>query len=185
MANQRKHLLSTINRAILSLLFLGISQQVGGQSIGDDLIQPVYVESKNGVLDTDLSIEFSDQVSAAHLISKTRLLNGTFPGPTIKVRAGDTMKIKFENKLQYAATWTNPTATAATTTQEVDEHLLVRDVSNLHYHGAHVSGELPSDDVTLKVYPGESYQYETHFPESHMPGTHWTIHMFMDHRHYK
>ena len=35
------------------------------------------------------------------------------------------------------------------------------------------SGELPSDDVTLKIPPGDSYQYESFFPANHAPGTHW------------
>jgi len=51
--------------------------------------------------------------------------------------------------------------------------------SNLHFHGLHVSGEVPSDDTTLVVPPGESYQYMTTLPEDHMPG----IHFMHPHRH--
>jgi FtsP/CotA-like multicopper oxidase with cupredoxin domain len=47
------------------------------------------------------------------------------------------------------------------------------DHSNLHYHGGHVSGELPSDDVRMSVAPQGSYQYYTKFPDNHLPGTHW------------
>ena len=43
----------------------------------------------------------------------------------------------------------------------------------MHFHGLHVSGELPSDDVTHSVNPGESYSYLTTLPDSHMGGTHW------------
>ena len=53
------------------------------------------------------------------------------------------------------------------------------DESNLHFHGLHVSGELPSDDSTHVVGPGQRYEYQTSLPHNHMPGTHW-IH---PHRH--
>jgi FtsP/CotA-like multicopper oxidase with cupredoxin domain len=95
-------------------------------------------------------------------LKNTRLLNGQMPGPTIRVKAGDEMRILFKNKLQQQDT--------RVTTENKFSY---PDSSNLHFHGSHVSGELPSDDVTYKVDPGDEYQYETHYPENHMPGTHW------------
>ena len=44
------------------------------------------------------------------------------------------------------------------------------DSTNLHFHGAHVSGEAPADDTSLIIDPGESYNYEVPFPETHMGG---------------
>jgi hypothetical protein len=44
------------------------------------------------------------------------------------------------------------------------------DTINLHYHGGHVSGEEPSDDVYIKIRPGDKYEYFTNFPDNHMPG---------------
>ena len=76
------------------------SSVVTGQSIGDDLIQPPFVESDNsGVLDTMMSIDYATHVSAIHTLTDTRLLNGTMPGPTIKIKAGDTLRLRFVNNL--------------------------------------------------------------------------------------
>ena len=136
---------------------------VTGQNIGDDLIQPPFVESDNsGVLDTMMSIDYATHVSAIHTLTDTRLLNGTMPGPTIKIKAGDTLRLRFVNNL---------VAQAGRNTGE--NEFSYPDTSNLHFHGAHVSGELPSDDVTLRVAPGDEFQYISHFPDIHMPGTHW------------
>ena len=139
-------------------LLLGVSCQ----SIGDDLIQPTFVESVDGVLDTTLTIEYATHGTAIHTMTNTRLLNGTMPGPTLKLKAGDTLRVKFQNNLIQQAT-----------RNTVENEFSYPDTSNLHFHGAHVSGELPSDDVTLRVDPGQEYQYVTDFPDVHMPGTHW------------
>ena len=139
-----------------------LSTTVKAQSVGDALAYPIVHESQNDVLDITLTIEYGDHDSAAHSFRDTRLLGGTLPGPTLKVNPGDTMRILFQNNLQEQAG-----------RNEEENDYSFPDTSNLHFHGAHVSGELPSDDVTLRVAPGSQYQYETHFPSNHMPGTHW------------
>jgi len=131
-------------------------------SSGDALIQPAVQGSSDGVLDTILTLGYGDHTSAVHSMRNTRLFNGTLPGPTLKIKAGDTLKILFQNNLQEQAG-----------RNEVENEFSYPDTSNLHFHGAHVSGELPSDDVTLRVSPGSEFQYESHFPANHMPGTHW------------
>ena len=60
----------------------------------------------------------------------------TIPGPTMRVTPGTKYILKFHNKLPY-----EPMST---------EHNVFKDpnVSNLHTHGLHISGESPGDDVT-------------------------------------
>ena len=52
-----------------------------------------------------------------------------------------------------------------------DTYLHDADVTNLHFHGAFVSSNAPSDDVLAAVPAGGTYQYEVDIPADHMPGT--------------
>ncbi len=50
----------------------------------------------------------------------------------------------------------------------------VKQCSNLHTHGFHVSPTAPSDDVFLKLSPADpAFQYKFDIPNFHAPGTHW------------
>lgn len=47
-------------------------------------------------------------------------------------------------------------------------------VTNVHFHGFHVSPQPPQDDVLLTVGPGDSFQYELDpLPYTQTEGTHW------------
>jgi len=96
---------------------------------------------------------------------QTRMMNGKFFGPLIKINRGEKFRVFFENKLEDIDDLPY--------NDNCDNMMCKPNHSNLHYHGAHVSGEAPSDDVELSIGPGECYNYESDFPENHMPGTHW------------
>ena len=145
----------------LSLFLLLNIRTIKGQ--GDALVQPSIFDSSDGVLDTTLTIEYASFSGPHYTFTNSRLLNGTLPGPTLRLNAGDKLRILFKNELELQA--------GAVTGQ--DNEYTDPDDSNLHFHGGHVSGELPSDDIRMHVVPGDEYQYETDFPENHMPGTHW------------
>lgn len=142
---------------LIPLLTVNVNAQ------GDALVEPDSVESSNGLLDIELHLEYGSFSGPFYSFTDTRLLNGTFPGPTLKLSAGDTMRILFKNNLELQDD--------AVTGQE--NEYTDPDHSNLHFHGGHVSGELPSDDIRMAVEPGDEYQYETTFPDNHLPGTHW------------
>lgn len=130
---------------------------------GDALVQPTVIQSSSGLLDTTLTIEYGDFSGPDYTVTNTRLLNGLLPGPTLRLDAGDTLRILFKNQLELQSG-----AVSGAENEFTDP-----DHSNLHFHGGHVSGELPSDDIRLSVAPGDEYQYETVFPTNHLPGTHW------------
>lgn len=134
---------------------------VNGQ--GDALVQPLTIDSSSGTLDTTLTIQYADFSGPGYSFKNTRLLNGSLPGPTLRLSAGDTLRILYENKLSAQP---DAVSTGANEYHNPDH-------SNLHFHGGHVSGELPSDDIRMSIPPGDSYQYHTLFPANHMPGTHW------------
>ena len=117
----------------------------------------------------------------------TRALGGSVPGPTLTVSPGMTIRIKLNNKLTYQPDSFSSRIVVQEsgdaeepiykTTTELDRSRLNKfndpDVANLHFHGLHVSGILPSDDTTLEVLPQESFEYFINIPEDHAPGLHW------------
>jgi len=72
--------------------------------------------------------------------------NGQYPGPTILVKQGDTLRIHFKNSLP----------------ETTDTNILgfVKGVTNVHTHGFHVSPEEPADAAHIHIMPGETYDYE-------------------------
>jgi len=113
---------------------------------------------------------------------RSRLFNGKLPGPTIKIKPGEQLKILFKNELILQDD-TVPCSKdgGVTLTNEYCEP----DHSNLHYHGFQGSGEEPSDDVEMRIPPlgnkegkngtpkSSQYSYLSNFTKDHMPGTHW------------
>ena len=133
------------------------------------LTEPTVVSSTDdGFLNVTLTLEETVVQINDSLSIRTRTYNGTIPGPTFRVKPGDTLNIRFINLLQGQGVGYR------------HNQLSAPDESNLHFHGLYVSGERPSDDTSIVVQPdGGSYEYTTTIPQVHHPGTHW-IH---PHRH--
>jgi FtsP/CotA-like multicopper oxidase with cupredoxin domain len=85
----------------------------------------------------------------------------SIPGPTIHMTPGETYVLKFRNKLPYEA--------------KVAAHNVFKDpnVSNLHTHGLHISGESPGDDVTRSFEGGAGGDFVYEMLADHMGGTFW------------
>lgn len=83
------------------------------------------------------------------------------PGPTMKMNPSEKYVLKFRNKLPY-----EPKST---------EHNVFKDpnVSNLHTHGLHISGETPSDDVTRSFEGSAGGDFVYDIPADHMGGSFW------------
>merc|ERR1719424_1138512 len=97
-------------------------------------------------------------------VGKTMYANGTSPGPTLRVRAGDTLKILLKNNLPPELV---PTAS-------IKEGMHDFYVVNLYTHGLHVSPLAPGDEIVkTKVLPNQTHQYIYNIPDDHMGGTHW------------
>lgn len=122
---------------------------------------PRSVRSEGGRLDLVLTLERTTVTTGSGATLKTRAFNGTVPGPTIRLQPGDDLKVHFKNRL--------PDQGSA----YVHNQFSAADESNVHFHGLHVSGELPSDDSTVPVLPGQDLVYQTSLPDDHMAGTHW------------
>jgi suppressor of ftsI len=87
--------------------------------------------------------------------------NGKTVPPVIRVLPGDDIRLRYVNNL--------PT--------ESDEKCATgpcTNMTNLHFHGLHVSPERPQDDVlTMMAMPGETLNYMVVVPPSAPPGLYW------------
>jgi FtsP/CotA-like multicopper oxidase with cupredoxin domain len=81
--------------------------------------------------------------------------------PVIRVRPGSVLKIDYRNEL------------AAQSTEECVGHPCMQ-MTNLHFHGLHVSPDAPQDDVlTMLASPGETLDYSVQVPPQEAPGLYW------------
>ena len=91
----------------------------------------------------------------------TRLYNEEYPGPTLRFKAGDVVKVNLVNELDEPV---NPYETDGWNTFEKAQ------ITNLHTHGLHVSPQGNSDNVFIEVDPGASHEYIYEIHENHAPG---------------
>ena len=129
---------------------------------GMPLTEPEVRSSKNGVLDTVLRCRYSYlNVGGYRLYLRT--YEGMSPGPTLRVKPGDTIKIQLSN--EFPPNRDQSPANLATPHQF--------DTTNFHSHGMHVSPSGISDNVMRSMEPGKTYDIEISVPANHVPGTNW------------
>jgi len=97
---------------------------------------------------------------------------GSIPGPTIRVKPGETLEIRIKNDLGpgpgYEACNFNESQLGFFMNPAT---ICALNHTNLHTHGLHVSpGE---DSIFAHIKPGEEYVMTLKIPNDHMPGTHW------------
>ncbi|HEY1591637.1 MAG TPA: multicopper oxidase family protein [Solirubrobacteraceae bacterium] len=83
----------------------------------------------------------------------TSTYDGTFPGPALVICPGDRVTVHLINDL--------------------------REDTNLHVHGLHVSPSANSDNIFVDVRPGQRFTYQYRLPVDQDPGTFW----YHPHRH--
>jgi FtsP/CotA-like multicopper oxidase with cupredoxin domain len=87
--------------------------------------------------------------------------NGHNVAPTLRISPGDTLQIDYVNDLPAKAKGSCAISPCM-------------DMTNLHFHGLHVSPNAPQDDVlTMMAMPGQSLHYTVHIPQDHPPGLYW------------
>ncbi len=133
---------------------LGMMERMGrgGDSVidpppGNDFIDPVNAQNLSttaGEVEVDLEARIA-QVNINGIEANLLTYNGTYPGPTIRVNRGDTLKLNFKNSLP----------------ETMEKNILgfMKNVSNIHTHGWHVSPKEPSDAAHLHIMPGQTYNY--------------------------
>jgi FtsP/CotA-like multicopper oxidase with cupredoxin domain len=112
---------------------------------GQALTQPEVMASSSGVL--DLRLTAAPGVRLAGHDTSAWGYNGTSPGPTLRVRPGDLLRVQLANRLDQ------PT--------------------NLHTHGLHVPPSGNGDNPFVAISPADSFDYSIRIPANHPAGTFW------------
>jgi FtsP/CotA-like multicopper oxidase with cupredoxin domain len=124
--------------------------------IHDGFPEPPLRYSRNGVLNTTLRASVS-AVRINHRRVVTMNYDGSFPGPALVLCDGDKLVVHLINDLKQ------PT--------------------NLHTHGFHVSPSGHSDNIFVRINPGHRFTYTYHLPSDNDPGSYWYhphLHMFVE-----
>ncbi len=117
-----------------------------------ELTEPKALRSRGGALQLTLTAaEGPTQIAGRQATALT--FNGGLPGPTLFIRPGDRVNVSVKNRL--------------------------KEPTNLHVHGLHVSPQGNSDNMFVSIDPGSSFDYEYRLPLNHPPGVYW----YHPHRH--
>jgi FtsP/CotA-like multicopper oxidase with cupredoxin domain len=103
------------------------------------------VTSRDGVLDVTLSAAAGVRLAGRDTAAWG--FNGTSPGPSLRIRPGDTLRVRLVNRINQ------PT--------------------NLHTHGLHVSPDGNGDNPFVAIEPGDTFDYAIAVPADHPAGTYW------------
>jgi FtsP/CotA-like multicopper oxidase with cupredoxin domain len=137
-------------------------------AVSGPLVEPEVRRAAGGQLFTTIRVRYAYQDIGGYQLH-LRSYEGTTPGPTLRARPGDVLRIRLVNQLPPNR---DP--------QPSDHNLPNRlNTTNLHVHGLHVSPDGIADNVLREMEPGQSYEIEVRVPASHPPGTYW----YHPHRH--
>lgn len=112
----------------------------------DGFPEPPMLYSRHGRLEVTLRAQLRT-VRFDHRRVRAMAYDGSVPGPTLVVCAGDRLVVHLQNDLPEA--------------------------TNLHTHGFHVSPEGNSDNIFLSIAPGKQFTYEYALPADMEPGSYW------------
>lgn len=109
--------------------------------------QPKQIVSKDRLLRTTFVAEEGPATIDGKSIRGAMTYNKQYPGPTLRARPGDTIEIKFVNRL--------------------------REATNLHFHGLHVPPSGRADNVLRRFRPGTTNMIKFRIPHDHPNGMFW------------
>lgn len=125
---------------------------------------PAYVFGQSNTIADPPQVRGPLQLAAARSNETGRMsfyYAGQETAPTIRVSPGEDIRIHYVNNLP----------------ERNDEECVLTpcmDMTNLHFHGLHVSPNAPQDDVlTMLAMPGQSLDYRVAIPKTMPPGLYW------------
>lgn len=130
-------------------------------AVATTLPQLQEISSVNGTLTATLEIDVDEVVATGAVSFNSKLFNGEFPGPALRLSPGDTMELLIVNGLSGD----NPDPGM----NEFRQPLTL----SFHTHGLHVSPSDLADNIYLEIAPGASQQHIIEIPSDHAPGLHW------------
>lgn len=129
-----------------------------------DLTEPRVIASVGGVLSATITATTNPVVVGGRIVKQPVTYDGTFPGPTLWVRPGDTIDLTFVNKIVFDQAGTKPGYGRPPRTANM---------ANLHYHGMHVSPLGSADNMLIMVPARGTYHYLFEVPLDHPAGLFW------------
>ncbi len=139
---------------------LGVPRAPFGKA--SPLVEPETRRSAGGELRTRLRVCYAYKDIGGYRLS-LRSYEGTIPGPTLRVRPGDVLRIRLINDLP-------PNPDAVPLDMALPHHF---NTTNFHLHGSHVSPGGIADNIFRSMEPGQSYDIEVAIPSDHTRGTYW------------
>ncbi len=128
-----------------------------GSAFKDPVIMP-NISAVQGVVEVNLEAKMT-RVSVNGTMANLMTYNGSFPGPTVRAKKSDLLRVNFKNSLP---------ADGATNMLGHQKY-----ITNLHTHGLHVSpgdnaNGTHSDNMLVQIAPGNSevYEYDLSMQES-------------------
>ncbi|XP_077868217.1 laccase-like [Saccoglossus kowalevskii] len=127
-----------------------------------DLRQPTEIISQNGALNFTFTVDVFRYIGQVNYTTRAYYYHGvgSIPGPTWRVKAGDTITFTLKNALPPGQS-----------TEYEHNTMHSPDTTNMHTHGLHVDPY--EDDVFIEVHPEEQHVYTYVLPDNHAPGMHW------------
>jgi FtsP/CotA-like multicopper oxidase with cupredoxin domain len=144
---------------------------------GRRFVEPPVRSSRDGLLDTQLTLAPTD-VDIGPRRVRVEAYEGGLPGPTLRVRPGEKLRILLRNEMKALGVPDNGPFPPAFSHGPHAGHggaspMEAQLFTNLHTHGLQVSPRDPSDNVLLTIKPGECHQYEYQIPLDQPAGLHW------------
>jgi suppressor of ftsI len=112
----------------------------------DGFPEPPELVSHDGLLDVTLRAAVGPAMMGGRRV-RAMSYDGSIPGPTLVICAGDHVVVHLQNDLAEA--------------------------TNLHTHGFHVSPEGNSDNIFLQIEPHTKFTYEYNIPQDMSAGSYW------------
>lgn len=148
-------MLFIIGTASLASVYLFVLYGSESSAGGSSLPNPPQVYAQNH----QLSVTLDAMVDANG--RDTFAFNGQPVAPILRAWPGDTIRINYVNDLPKQS-------------KESCAISPCRDMTNLHFHGMHVSPNAPQDDViTMMAMPGQTLHYAVQIPPDQTPGLFW------------
>ena len=131
-----------------------------------DLPNPPELRSADGVLRGTLTFAPAEVTIDGQTVV-SNVINGNYMAPTLRIRRGDTIRVKAVNGIGPA---------------EVD--IDAPQPTNIHYHGMDVAPKRhDGDNVFIRIKPGQDLRYDVFVPDDHPQGLHWYhahVHTYVD-----
>jgi len=140
------------------------SDQSSANALDGDLAEPRVIGSVGGILAAAITCSTRPVTIAGRQVMQPVTYNGTFPGPTLWVRPGDTVDLSFTNNIIFDQADTKP---------GYGRPPRPTNATNLHYHGMHVPPTGTADNMLVMVPAHGSRRYLFQVPFDHPAGLFW------------